>query len=88
MWLCACYGCKEGINAVPAVCLLLHLPSGLPGECGETMGMGKWEHGKFPVIVATCMTSMPPLKAHRDTISYKKSRKTGASRQVGEGGRP
>jgi hypothetical protein len=31
--------------------------------------MGKWAHEKFSLLVATCMASMPPLKAHKDKIS-------------------
>jgi hypothetical protein len=30
--------------------------------------MGKWAHGKLALIVATCIASMPPLKAHMYTI--------------------
>jgi hypothetical protein len=38
--------------------------------------MGKWAHEKLSLLVATCMASMPPLKAHRDPIYC---RKRGAS---------
>jgi hypothetical protein len=48
----------------------------LPGErwqrapCVE--GIGKWAHEKFSLLVATCMASMPPLTAHKDTLPYGK----------------
>jgi hypothetical protein len=48
---------------------------GLPGEqrqlapCSKNMGKGKRAHEKFSLLVATCMASMPPLKAHKDAIS-------------------
>jgi hypothetical protein len=69
---------------------------GLPGEewqsapCGKTMEMGKWAHEKFSLVVAKCMASMPPLKAHGDTISCGKKgaslRREQAKQGIGPGG--
>jgi hypothetical protein len=51
-------------------------------------GAGKGAHGKFSVIVAACMASTAPVKAHRDTLSsirIRASLSMEASRQGGEG---
>jgi hypothetical protein len=50
---------------------MLQFAEGLPGnQClrgpiGENMGLSKCAHGTFLLFVATCMASMPPVKAHR-----------------------
>jgi hypothetical protein len=56
---------------------MLHLPKGFLGKSGNDHHVaGAWAlargHGMFSLIVATCMAIMPPLKAHRDTISCRK----------------
>jgi hypothetical protein len=53
------------------------LAQGLPGEqwqrapCGENMGDGKGAHEKVSLIAKRCEASMPPVNAHRNTISFR-----------------
>lgn len=59
----------------PSVCMLLAKVLKHLVLAGAAPTLAHWDvaaHEKFLLLVATCMASMPPLKAHKDTISCEK----------------